>query len=127
MHKCAFPLIGLILSGCGVAYDAPPGMTEADSVAFHNALGERRYCTSPEPASAGMTALNILAGGIGGAIGSSTAVRRAHYNACASRLRADGYVLATENPVVTADEIRAKRAREAADAAAETDRRNAAR
>lgn len=124
MYRIALLVIGVGLAGCGVRYHQPPA---DDSVAFHNALGERRYCPSPAPLSDGMTAMNVLAGGIGGAIGSSPAVRRAHYNACADSLRADGYVLATEAPIVTADELLARREQEAAAAAAETDRRNAER
>lgn len=117
----------LLLASCGARYHSPPGLTEADSVGFHNALGERRWCTSPNPASAGEMALNILGGGLGGAIGSSPAMRRAQYEDCASGLRAEGYVLLSETPTVTAEELQARRAQEAAEAAADTARRNAMR
>lgn len=117
----------LLLASCGTRYHSPPGLTEADSVGFHNALGERRWCQSPTPPSAGMMAVNILAGGIGGAIGGSSAVRQAQYDSCASSLRAEGYVPLTETPTVTAEELQARRAQEAAEAAADTARRNAMR
>lgn len=101
----------LATAGCGVAYHSPPGLNPADSVEFRNAAGERRWCPSPNPPSAGTNALNFLAGGVGGLIGGQIGPS-VNYPACAANLRDRGYAPLDETPPPTeevADRERARR------------------
>lgn len=121
MNKFALTCL-VTLAGC--AYHQPPGLSPEDSIEFRNALGERRYCETPE-ASAGTAALNVLGGGLLGMAGDRIG-RPIRSRQCADRLHAQGYAPVGEEPMPL-DQLQALRAREAAEAEADMARRNAER
>jgi len=110
-------IMPIVLAGCGVAQHHPPANLDPPAVEFTNAEGVRRYCTSPhysesnyrscrssllsdgyrevgpycsQPEPAGMAtnvAVNVLFGGVGGAIAAARMqeAHAAHRTACQQR------------------------------------------
>lgn len=111
----------IVLAGC--AYHQPPDIEAGGNIELRNALGEVRWCQSPQVTSASLIG-GVAGGGLGALLGAQG--RPAASRACVNRMRARGYAPLGEAPMPL-DELRAMRAREAAEAEADMARRNAER